>query len=141
MNILKGKKVILIVFLISGISGTAMASGDVDIDLRCNSPSASIKNTIGNNSYDGVAKRYPWSASSYFSNYDSDGNYNQIYRLTEDGYVDVTYRDVKPYVLRDDVFKANPNYHCQQVKETRPKSAPQITQITRIFVQNPFFNL
>jgi hypothetical protein len=111
MNVLKEKKVFLIVLLIIGISGTAMAGGDVDIDLRCNSPSASIKNTIGNNSYEGVAKRYPWSASSYFSNYDSDGNYNPIYRLTEDGYVDVAYRDVKPYVLRGDVFKANPNYY------------------------------
>jgi hypothetical protein len=111
MNVLKKKKAFLIVLLILGISGTAMASGDVDIDLRCNSPSASIKNAIGNDSYAGVAKRYAWSSSSYFSNYDSDGNYNPIYRLTADGYVDVAYRDIKPYVLRDDVFKANPNYY------------------------------
>jgi hypothetical protein len=96
MNVLKGKEVFLIVLFIIGISGTAMASGDVDIDLRCNSPSASIKNTIGNNSYEGIAKRYTWSSSSYFSNYDSDGNYNPIYRLSEDGYVDVGYRDIKP---------------------------------------------
>jgi hypothetical protein len=85
--------------LVLGITTTAnvMASGDVDIDLRCDSPSASIRNTIGNNSYDGTAKRYPWEY--------------RIFQLYEDGYVDVAYRDVKPYVLREDVFKANPNYY------------------------------
>ena len=106
------RKVVLFSLVLGIISAVnVMASEDVEIDLRCNSPSASIKNTIGNNSYAGIAKRYPWSASSYFSNYDSDGNYNPVYRLSEDGYVDVAYRDVKPYVLRDDVFKANPNYY------------------------------
>jgi hypothetical protein len=111
MNVLKEKVAFFIVLFIIGISGTVMASGDVDIDLRCNSPSASIKNTIGNNSYTGIAKRYTWSASSYFSNYDPDGNYYPVYRLTQDGYVDVSYRDIQPYVLRDDVFKANSNYY------------------------------
>jgi hypothetical protein len=97
MNGMKGK-IIVIIFLIGGIFiGNVMASGDVDIDLRCNSPSASIRNTIGNASYDGTAKRYPWAL--------------WIFQLLEDGYVDVSYRDVKPYVLREDVFKANPNYY------------------------------
>jgi hypothetical protein len=97
MSVLKEKKVLLIVLLVHGISGIAMTSGDVDIDLRCNSPSASITRAIGNASYDGAAKRYPWEY--------------RIFQLYEDGYVDVAYRDVKPYVLRDDVFKANPNYY------------------------------
>ena len=77
----------------------AMASGDVDIDLRCRSPSQSIVQAIGNNSYGGVANRYNWSYG------------HQIIGYIDAGYVDVLYRDVKPYVLRDDLFKANPNYY------------------------------
>jgi hypothetical protein len=77
-----------------------MAGGDVDVDLRCRSPSQSIVRAIGKNSYGGVANRYAWSYG------------NLLYSdSAESGYVDVLYRDVKPYVLRDDVFKANPNYY------------------------------
>jgi hypothetical protein len=76
-----------------------MASGDVDIDLRCRSPSQSIVHAIGSNSYGGAAGRYNWSYGSSFTGY------------TETGYVDVLYRDIKPYVVRDDIFKANPNYY------------------------------
>jgi hypothetical protein len=106
MNVSKGNVLFFIVVLIIGISGTVMAGGDVEIDLRCDSPSVAIKNAIGNNGYNGVAQRYLWSTGSYFSS-----NTNMVYRITDDGYVDVAYREVKPYVLRDDVFKANPNYY------------------------------
>jgi hypothetical protein len=95
----KGKIIFLVsVFALIGIH-QAMASGDVDIDLRCRSPSQSIIRAIGNNSYGGAANRYNWSYGSSFIGY------------TENGYVDVQYQDVKPYVLRDDLFKANPNYY------------------------------
>jgi hypothetical protein len=77
----------------------AAARGDVNIDLRCRSPSPTIVRTIGNYEYEGNAGRYSW------TDYGPWG----IYR--DDGYVDVQYRDVKPYVLREDVFKANPNYY------------------------------
>jgi hypothetical protein len=77
----------------------AMSSGDVDVDLRCRSPSQSIVRAIGNHSYEGAANRYNWSYGNLLIGY------------TETGYVDVQYRDIKPYVLRDDVFKANPNYY------------------------------
>jgi hypothetical protein len=112
MNGFQRKGVVFV--LLSGIicATNVIASGDVDIDLRCDSLSASIRNSIGNDSYAGIAKHYTWSTNSYFSNYDSDGNYAPIYRLSEDGYVDVSYREMKPYVLREDVFKANPNYYC-----------------------------
>jgi hypothetical protein len=111
MNVSKGNMTFFAVLLIIGVSGTAMAAGDVDIDLRCDSPSALIKNAIGNDSYAGLVGRYPWSTGSYFDYYDSDGSSNSVYRRTGEGYVDVEYRDVKPYVLRGDVFKANPNYY------------------------------
>jgi hypothetical protein len=76
-----------------------MAGGDVDVDLRCRSPSPSIVRAIGTHSYGGAADRYNWSSGSIFTGY------------TETGYVDVLYREVTPYVLRDDLFKANPNYY------------------------------
>jgi hypothetical protein len=98
MNGFQGKVVFFV--LVSGITTIAnvMASGDVDIDLRCDSPSASIRTAIGNISYDGTANHYPW-------------EYRVSSQLREDGYVDVSYRDVKPYVLRGDIFNANPNYY------------------------------
>jgi hypothetical protein len=95
----KGKFIFLVsVFALLG-ANQAMASGDVDIDLRCRSPSQSIIRAIGNNSYEGAASRYNWSYGHQFIGY------------IDEGYVDVQYRDVKPYVLRDDLFKANPNYY------------------------------
>jgi hypothetical protein len=108
MNVSKVKMIFFFVLLIIGISGTAMAGGDVEIDLRCNSPSTAISNALGNASYDGTAKRYPWAShETYYSGGDSTVNS----RLSGDGYVDVSYSDVKPYVLRGDVFMANPNYY------------------------------
>jgi hypothetical protein len=111
MNVSKRKGLFFIILLIAGISGVAMAGGDVDIDLRCNSPSASIKNSLGNNSYSGAAKRYTWSVNSAYTSQNANGESTTVYRVSEDGYVDVAYREVTPYVLRDDVFKANPNYY------------------------------
>jgi hypothetical protein len=111
MNVLKEKTVFLIIALITGISGTAAASGDVDVDLACYSPSLTIRMYLGHNGYYGSAGRYGRPTSSDYGSYDSDGNYTQEYRLVEDRYVDVAYRDTTPYVLRDDVFRANPNYY------------------------------
>jgi hypothetical protein len=98
MNGFRSAAVFFAVVLGVACAAKVMASGDVDIDLRCESPSASIRNAIGNYSYDGTAKRYPW-------------EYRVSSRLCEDGYVDVSYREVTPYALRDDIFKANPNYY------------------------------
>jgi hypothetical protein len=97
MNGIRGKMIFFALVLGIASATNVAASGDVDIDLRCDSPSASIRNAVGNNSYNGTAKRYSWEY--------------RIFQLYEDGYVDVSYRDVQPYVLRDDVFKANPNYY------------------------------
>jgi hypothetical protein len=97
MNGIKGKIIVLTLILGGIFTGNVIAGGSVDIDLRCDSPSASIRNGLGNASYDGTEKRYPWKY--------------RVLQLLEDGYVDVFYRDVKPYVLREDVFKANPNYY------------------------------
>jgi hypothetical protein len=88
----------------------AIASGDVDIDLRCDSPSTAIANALGNASYDGTEKRYSWATYELYHSY-SDGNSTTGSRTSEDGYVDVSYADVQPYVLREDLFKANPNYY------------------------------
>jgi hypothetical protein len=95
----KGKIIfaVLVFTLIAAYQVTA--GGDVDVDLRCRSPSQSIVKAIGKNSYNGLEKRYDWSYDISMIGY------------TETGYVDVLYRDVKPYVLRDDLFKANPNYY------------------------------
>jgi hypothetical protein len=95
----KGKIILPVLVFITITVNQVMASGNVDIDLRCTSPSQSIVNAIGNNSYSGVEDRYNWSYGTSSTGY------------TEEGYVDVLYRDVKPYVLRDDIFKANPNYY------------------------------
>jgi hypothetical protein len=76
----------------------------VDVDLRCKSPSQSIINGIGKNSYEGIEDRYEWSI--VYPSTESSPSHE-----SEKGYVDVIYRGVKPYVLRDDVFKANPNYY------------------------------
>jgi hypothetical protein len=89
---------LVLVFALIGVN-QLRASGNVEVDLRCRSPSQSIVQAIGNNSYAGTAGRYNWSSGSLLTGY------------TEQGYVDVLYRDVKPYVLRDDLFKANPNYY------------------------------
>jgi hypothetical protein len=95
----KRKTTLLIAALVLMTAGRAMASGDVDIDLRCNSPSRGITLGLGNNSYDGTEKRYNFSYGFALSG------------QTETGYVDVQYRDVKLYALREDLFKANPNYY------------------------------
>jgi hypothetical protein len=95
----KGKIIFPILVFALVTVNQAMASGDVDVDLRCRSPSQSIVRAIGNHSYGGAADRYNWSYGSPLIGY------------IDTGYVDVLYRDVKPYVLRDDVFKANPNYY------------------------------
>jgi hypothetical protein len=110
MNRAKGKTIFCIVALLAGAQGIAMASGDVDIDLRCDSPSAAISAALGNASYDGAAKRYSWTSHEQYRYY-SGGDYRYGSRVSGDGYVDVFYVDVKPYVLREDVFKANPNYY------------------------------
>jgi hypothetical protein len=111
MNGMKGKIVILILILGGIFIGNVTAGGDVDIDLRCDSPSATIRNSIGNESYSGMAKRYTWSYYEPYYYYGNDGEYTDSTRLSYYGYVDVSYQDVKPYVLREDVFKANPNYY------------------------------
>ncbi|MDR1074370.1 MAG: hypothetical protein LBL45_12000 [Treponema sp.] len=97
MNKAKITPFIAALFLMT--AGQAMASGDVDIDLRCNSPSRGITLGLGNNSYDGTEKRYNYTYGSPTSG------------QTEAGYVDVQYKDVKLYALREDLFKANPNYY------------------------------
>jgi hypothetical protein len=94
----KGKMIFPVLVFALVTVNQVMASGDVDIDLRCRSPSQSIVRAIGNHSYTGAANRYNWS----YGGFPGDAH---------SGYVDVSYRDVKPYVLRDDVFKANPNYY------------------------------
>lgn len=111
MNVSKGKKAAFIILLAIGIHGIAMAGGDVDISLACYSPSLTIRMLIGHNGYYGTATRYASSSYADYGEYDSEGNYYPEYRLDEDRYVDVAYRDITPYVLRDDVFKANPNYY------------------------------
>jgi hypothetical protein len=88
----------------------AIASGDVDIDLRCDSSSTAISNALGNASYDGTEKRYLWTSYETYHYY-SGGDSMTGSRISGDGYVDVLYADVKPYVLREDLFKANPNYY------------------------------
>jgi hypothetical protein len=88
----------VLVFALTAVN-QAMAVGDVEINLRCRSPSQSIILGIGNHTYEGEAKRYDWSYG------------HQVIGFMESGYVDVLYRDVKPYALRDDLFKANPNYY------------------------------
>jgi hypothetical protein len=93
----KGKMMFLVLAGALVTVNQAMAGGDVDIDLRCRSPSQSIVYALGNNSYGDAADRYTWSSP--------------VIALAEEGYVDVLYRDVKPYVLRDNIFKANPNYY------------------------------
>jgi hypothetical protein len=95
----KGKIIFPVLVFALVTVNQAMASGDVDIDLRCRSPSQSIVQAIGNHSYEGAARRYNWSYGHLFIGY------------LDEGYVDVLYRDIRPYVLRDDVFKANPNYY------------------------------
>ncbi|MDR1105781.1 MAG: hypothetical protein LBL44_05435 [Treponema sp.] len=95
----KGKIIFAVLAFTLITVNQAMAGGDVDVDLRCRSPSQSIVRAIGNHSYGGEEKRYDWSYG------------HQIIGYTETGYVNVLYRDVKPYVLRDDLFRANPNYY------------------------------
>jgi hypothetical protein len=87
------------------------ASGSVDIGLRCDSPSEAIRYGLGNDSYDGTAQRYSWTSYEPYYYYDSDMNAVTGSRKSADGYVDVSYRDVKLYALREDLFKANPNYY------------------------------
>jgi hypothetical protein len=88
----------------------AMAKGDVDIYLRCDSPSYSIRRALGNNTYAGEEKRYTWQDESvYYDTFNEETIMSK--RISANGYVDVFYRDVKPYVLREDLFKANPNYY------------------------------
>jgi hypothetical protein len=95
----KGKFIFpALVFALIGVN-QARASGHDEIDLRCRSPSQSIVHAIGNYSYTGVADQYNWLYG------------HQLIGYMDEGYVDVIYRDVKPYVLRDDIFKANPNYY------------------------------
>jgi hypothetical protein len=102
-------KIFIIIFVLAiALAGNVMASGDVEIYLRCNSPSVSIKNALGNKEYAGEEKRYEW---SIMSQYGTSSSGYPVMRLSEDGYVDVAYRVVKPYVLRGDLFKANPNYY------------------------------
>jgi hypothetical protein len=95
----KSKTRLLIAAFALITAGRALASGNVQIDLRCRSPSRGIVLGLGNNSYDGTAKRYNYSFGS------------PVAGKIEAGYVDVAYRDVNPYVLREDLFKANPNYY------------------------------
>jgi hypothetical protein len=86
------------------------AKGNVDIYLRCNSPSYGISRAFGNDAYAGEEKRYTWQDKATYSYTANDETfYND--RVSAEGYVDVFYRDVKPYVLREDVFKANANYY------------------------------
>jgi hypothetical protein len=93
------KKVIFIMSVLVGIfTGNVMASGDVDIYLRCNSPSEAIKLILGNADYGGSPGRY-------------DVKPNILFGIYDGSYVDVKYRDVIPYVLREDVFKSNSNYY------------------------------
>jgi hypothetical protein len=110
MNRTKRKTIFCIVALIVGVHGIVMATGNVEIDLRCDSSSTAVSNALSNTSYDGTAKRYSWTSYENYHYY-SGGNSQVGSRLSQDGYVDVSYADVKPYVLREDVFKANPNYY------------------------------
>jgi hypothetical protein len=98
-NMNKSKTRLLIAAFVLMTAGRALASGNVQIDLRCKSPSRGIVLGLGNNSYDGTAKRYNYTIGS------------PAVGKIEAGYVDVAYRDVNPYVLREDIFKANPNYY------------------------------
>jgi hypothetical protein len=102
----KSRNLFCVSFFILICVGSAMASGDVDIDLRCDSPSKTITKAIGNEDYDGTARTYTWSENGTFY---ENGYY--VTRLSESGYVTVSYSDVKPYVLREDTFRANPNYY------------------------------
>jgi hypothetical protein len=95
----KRKTTLLIAAFVLVTAGRAMASGDVDIDLRCRSPSRGITLGLGNNSYDGSEKRYNFSSGSQSSG------------KIETGHVDVQYKDVKLYALRQDLFEANSNYY------------------------------
>jgi hypothetical protein len=95
----KSKTGLLIAAFALLTAGRVLAVGNVQIDLRCRSPSHGIEMGLGNSSYDGTAKRYNYASGS------------PAHGKVEAGYVDVAYRDVNPYVLREDVFKANPNYY------------------------------
>jgi hypothetical protein len=95
----KGTMIIAVAMFALIATHQAQASGDVDIDLRCRSPSPGIVGSLGNNSYGGTANRYDYTAGA------------PLFGYTEAGHVDVFYRDVRPYVLRGDIFKANPNYY------------------------------
>jgi hypothetical protein len=111
-------KTFLLVFVLSmAFILPVFAKGDVDIYLRNNSDSVAIKKALGNYKYAGTAQRYTFKETASYGTgeyYDNGGDHSYEYTVELphfDGYVDVAYRDVKPYVLRDDVFKANANYY------------------------------
>jgi hypothetical protein len=98
------------IFVLSMVSILPIfAKGDVDIYLRNNSPSWAIRTYLGNDSYAGGAGRYSFERTEHYAVHSGDSTSYRT-RIALDGYIDVGYRNVKPYVLRDDVFRANANY-------------------------------